>query len=382
MTECIIRFGNVRAELEGDILAKPIARKFLSFRPQGYVFSPAYKAHRWDGWKTLYRQDNTFPAGLAPDVAKHLMAAGYPTRLLDERGLPPEGHPEWFDGKGGATLDPHQIEAVRAVRRYTRGIVAQAVSSGKSVEIVEVARELAVPTLVVVSRKTLLAQQRSQFKTFGFDPHMMGVFGAGLWQPNTFTVGMVNTIASRLRKLETHGETMKALARFQAVLVDECHHLPSKSYEMLMAALPNAYYRVGFGGTPHKSGAALHENKLMVTGMTGGIISYHTPSDNIEAGRSVPADIYMVENAGADPDEIEGYKEWTDRDGVHHRQVKYSYPLAVKSGIVHNESRNALIASLAQAFGKKGPTVILAERIDHGKNLRELLLEAGHEEVE
>jgi len=381
MSECIIRFGNVRAELDGDILAKAIARKFLSWRPQGYVFAPSYRSHHWDGWKTLYRLDNTFPAGLAPEVAKHLTEAGYPTRLEDVRGPAPEGHHKWFKAGGGATLDPHQSEAVRAVRRYTRGVVAQAVSAGKSVEIVEVARELAVPTLIVVSRKTLLGQQTTRFREFGFDRDMIGIIGGGVWQPNTFTIAMVNTIASRLRDLTLRGPMLRVLDTFQAVLIDECHHLPSKSYDLLMSALSNAYYRVGFGATPHKSGAALRENKLMVTGMTGGIISYHTPSDNIAAGRSVPADIYMIEDAGADPEETDGYVEWTDRDGKRQRRIKYSYPLAVKTGIVHNESRNALIAKLAQAFGRKGPTVILAERIDHGRNLRELLRAAGHEEV-
>ena len=89
----------------------------------------------------------------------------------------------------------------------------------------------------------------------------------------------------------------------------------------------------------------------------------------------------MIEDAGSDPEETDGHVEWIDRDGKRQRRVKYSYPLAVKTGIVHNESRNALIASLAQATGKKGPTVILAGRIDHGRNLRELLRAAGHEEV-
>jgi superfamily II DNA or RNA helicase len=141
-----------------------------------------------------------------------------------------------------------------------------------------------------------------------------------------------------------------------------------------MKAASNAFYRVGYSATPMKSGDP--ETYLNVTGLTGPTLSYLTPDDGIEAGRLVPADIFVVETPGPAPDEIDAYFM---RDG---RKIPhYSYARAVRTGIVEHDERNAAIAKIAAAFAKHGPTIILAERLQHVENLRWALRDQGLEEV-
>jgi len=302
--------------------------------------------------------------------------------LTDERGAAPTISPSFsniWPGDNSFTLDDHQAQAIDAIKRRSRGVVFQAVGAGKSVEIASAIHALGVPSLVVVSRKELLRQQIERLEQSGCRSGCWGIAGDGYWRPQMVTVATIQTLSRRLKSLATHAETSALLARFQAVHIDECHHLPASGYRLLMYALPNAYYRVGYSATPHRSDDP--ETKLNVTGMTGPVISYLTPSEGIEAGRLVGANIYMVEAPGKDPDEIDGYFEWYDRDGRKQRRPKYNYQKAITTGIVHNTERNKAIAQLADRLGKKGPTIVLADRVEHAQILRELMLDAGHQEV-
>jgi superfamily II DNA or RNA helicase len=358
-----IRFGNTRARLDADIGLRETVRHYLTYRAEGFQYTRAYKMGRWDGFRTVYREtDSSFPAGLAWDVAGLLRRSGEAVDVVDERGAPPSPHPRLAELRLGTELMPHQEEAVLRVQQRTRGVVHHPVGAGKSVVIVEIARRLAVPTLVLVQRKELLRQQYDQFVKLLGDKRVVGVVGDGIWRPGLITVATIQTLARRQKDLTALEEVVEFLAQWQCVLVDECHHLPAASYSMLLNSLPNAYWRVGLSATPHRSGN--REQELYVTGLTGPVISEYDASEGIDMGRLVPADIFLV-----DPGGYPTPRGW-----------RGTYAEEVEAGIVNNTQRNELVVKAAESFGQEGPTLVLTERLAHGRNLRALLLADGWEE--
>jgi superfamily II DNA or RNA helicase len=380
-----ITITNTWAKIEGTPNELADARILLTYRVEGYQFMQAYKMKRWDGRKTLMTSDNRFPAGLAGMVAGQMSSA----QIIDQREKPVASI-TWGDLRlpKGKKLQEHQERAITRILQMTRGVVHHSVGAGKSVVIIEAVRRLGVPTLIIVPTKDLLYQLHADFTEFiGSRNRHIGLLGDGVWQPQDVTIATVQTItrsitAARgkhggidLEGLEKRRRMLDTLSRFQAIFIDECHHLPSESYSTLMTNLPGAYYRIGCSATPMRSGAK--EQELLVTGLTGPVIHSFLPGDAIEAGRSVPTDVYMVEAGGAPPDD--GEVSYTDRAGRKH--IKRDYMTSVESGIVTHEERNRKIVKLADAFGKRGPTVVLTERLEHGRILAAGLAERGHEEV-
>ena len=273
------------------------------------------------------------------------------------------------------------------ILQETRGIVHHSVGAGKSVVIIEAVRRTGLPSLIIVPTKDLLYQMHESFTSFiGARDKRIGMVGDGVWQPQDITIATVQTITRSLSAakgrrggidlegLEKRQRMVEFLKRFQAIHIDECHHLPSESYSTLMANLPFAYFRIGYSATPMRSGA--REQELLVTGLTGPVIHQFMPSDGVKAGRSVPTDVYMVETGGAPPDD--GVVEYNSGG---RRKVRRDYATSVKTGIVGHEERNRKIVKLAEAFGERGPTIVLTERLEHGRILAAALAEHGHKEV-
>ncbi len=377
-----ITYGNAVAKIAVDGDASDVearVAKELTYYPEGYRFTTAYKLRQWDGRKTLWRaRDRTFPAGLAQHIEHVLSKAGYRVRLISQRSVPMKEFP--CHPVPAYTLQPHQQRAVAAIMHSGRGIIEHAVGAGKSIIMTEAIRRLGVRSLVIVQRKENLTQLLDTLRTnlkplpHGTDPAAtVGVLGDGVWEPGTVTVATIQTITRHLSATGRHGgielealakrkRMLELLASFAAIHVDEAHHLPANSYAVLMANTPNAFYRIGYSATPMRSGSK--EQRLLVEGLCGPVIHSHSPADNVEAGRAVPVDVYILE--GCDPPPLEKGER---------------YPIELVRGIVQNDERNEKVTRLGLAMGKRGPTLILTERLEHGKILAAMLEEAGCQEI-
>lgn len=379
-----IHYDNVWARLDdASAQDKQRVKAHLTYRVEGAQFTRAYKLGQWNGQKSVFNwSSQTFPAGLAGEVGRLLGST-----LVDGRGIAPAADPYLTERTlEGVSLMQHQDEAVIRIQQATRGVVHHPVGAGKSIVIVEAVRRLGVPALVLVTKKELLHQLFDQFTRL-IGREGIGMIGDGTFHPDFVTIATVQTLMRYLNAPKTkHGgidpqqlakrATMtELLAQFRGVHIDECHHLPSTSFQTLLGNLPHAYYRVGYSATPMRSGA--DEQRLLVTGLTGPVISQMTMSDNHEVGRGVEADVFMVGPGGMPPDDYDG--TYFNRAG---REVpRHSYPKAVETGIIRHEERNAKIVRLAELFGEAGPTLVLTERIEHGMLIRDILSAAGHKEV-
>ena len=130
------------------------------------------------------------------------------------------------------------IEAWNKARR--RGVIVLPTGTGKSF-VAQMAMELSNrSTLVVVPTLDLMEQWASQLsKAFG---QPVGLLGGGSKDIQDLTV---STYDSATLMMESIGN------RFGLLVVDECHHLPGPSYQML-AKFSIAPFRLGLTATPER----------------------------------------------------------------------------------------------------------------------------------
>ncbi len=333
----------------------------LRFRKKGYQFTAAYK-RGWDGYVHLMNGQGRFPAGLVPYIVNQLTSSWdieYPLEITDERTRPEACDALKPAERTGHPLMDHQLRAVEVAWRAGRGIIEHSVGSGKSTVGVELVRRCAVPALILVHTKELLKQMMDNLRAQLNIPGLLGSIGGGNWDHNWITVATYQSLR------DTSDPIVKGfLATRQLILVDEVHHLQAKTFEKILQAAPNAFFRYGLSASPFKShnmgGARDMETFLKVMGWTGPVVSTFSEEEGVEVERLVPADVFIVDY-GAGPNPL-------------------AWPEAYDVGIVANHDRNSAIAQLAEA--SPHPVLILVERIEHGEFLASMLRTAYYLKTE
>jgi len=350
--ESFINVGNVWATINGPLRAK--VAQMLTYRKPGFQFTTPYKQGRWDGWiHVVNMSTGRFPAGLVPHVVAKLGAEGTRLPIADVRDT--LDHDYLVDPSKITTnveLLPYQAEAIEKALKAERGVIHHPVGSGKTVVLIELVRRVGYKALVLVHRKDLLHQTYRRFKeTWPGANGIIGMCGDGRWAPHAVTVATFQTI---YRKLHDYPKEVEPwLQEIGQVHVDEVQHLPADTFGKVMARIPNARHRFGYSATPFKSEGD-NEAYIRVVGWTGPVIHALPPKEGVEFGRLVPADIFLLPAGGPPPDDD-------------------NWPRAYASGITYNEVRNMTIVRLAHVLQKVGPTLILVERLAHGKILSEAL---------
>ncbi|KKN60420.1 hypothetical protein LCGC14_0532540 [marine sediment metagenome] len=294
-----------------------------------------------------------FSAGLIPWLVERLAKEGISVELRDQR---PEPLP--VDNKlaflhNNVKLRTYQHTAIEAATAYGGGTIWLPTGSGKTEVMIEIARRIGCPGLILVHRKDLLHQTVARFAENLGNQEIVGIIGDGHWKPSVLTVATFQTLYNRLKERDTRVRTWLR-ERIGQVHVDECQHLPSRTYDKVMSQLRSARWRFGYSATPDKGGDL--ETFFRVTAHLGPTVCQIAAEELADEGYLVPVDVFIIRV----PPPLDKYKDWQK---------------AVKYGIVENAGRNHMIVELAKHLDQtgSGPVVILVERIAHGESLAKAL---------
>lgn len=192
-----------------------VIREATQARPVGYQYMPRYKMHQWDGYIRLCK-NNRFPTGLLSLVADslrehgfynfqvvHYPTPGYAMESINENML------------NGVTLRPYQVDAIRTLLSYGRGIAKMATNSGKTEVIAAIAEVMQGPVMVLVTKKDIMYQSAERIENRLGEP--VGIIGDGVWQGETehVTIGMIQTLSKHL-------DWLRLRIDLRAVMYDEC----------------------------------------------------------------------------------------------------------------------------------------------------------------
>jgi superfamily II DNA or RNA helicase/very-short-patch-repair endonuclease len=178
------------------------------------------------------------PRGCLDDVLLALGDLGIAVSIRDERcgGRPLTAT---FHGQ----LRAEQKAAADALAAHDTGVLAATTAFGKTVIGAWLIAERRLSTLVLVHRRQLLEQWVERLAMFlGLPSEKIGRIGGGRRRPT----GLVDVAV--MQSLARKGAVDDCVAEYGQLIVDECHHLPARSFEQV-ARQVKARFVVGLSAT-------------------------------------------------------------------------------------------------------------------------------------
>lgn len=282
------------------------------------------------------------PRGVWPGLKLLLKKIALAFDLEDRRA----GHEALTERSWNRTLELKNYQALLAdkVLAMEEAVLLATTGSGKTMIALEVMARRAVPCLILVHNRNLLIQWQERIRDYlGIPTNELGGTRLG-----SIKIGERITLATfqslARRELET------VTARCALVVVDECHHVPAKSFAAVMRQLRPRYI-LGLTATARRK----DQLEKLIFLYLGTKVKSPTTQDLEKSGDIVLPSLIVRETALSLPENLD-----------HHARLK---------AVTENVERNSMIASDTIAAVQAGHLVlILTDRTEHCDRLEELLL--------
>jgi hypothetical protein len=214
-----------------DELPQPLANRLIRLaafqNPEFYraqaMRMPVWNIPRVIGCAENYAKHIALPRGCL-DAAMELLKENGIGHKFQEKCFPGNSIDVAFDG----TLRPEQATAVDSMMAHDTGILCAPTAFGKTVAAAAIISRRTVNTLILVHRTELIKQRQDRLKTFlDLKSCEIGTINAGKSKPK----GKIDiaTIQSLSRKVEVS----TLIENYGHIVVDECHHISSLSFESI-----------------------------------------------------------------------------------------------------------------------------------------------------
>lgn len=342
-----------------DITMELYESEEFTFMAPNYRWSPKYKNGLWDGKIKMFNlMRRSMYAGLASNVSQWAGNRGYSVEYGPGFELDEITRPELLEFidelKLPFTPNEHQIDAVLECFQRKRALIISPTGSGKSLILYILSQMYGdKKILLIVPTVGLVKQMVGDFQEYGIkEPIHQIMSGAEKDDPNCRIY--VSTWQSAYKMPRTWFQ------QFGVLMGDEAHKFKATSLIKLMESACDIKYRFGFSGTLDGT----EVNELTLKGLFGEVIRVITTAELMKKG--LLSQLFIHSYVLKYPDEI---RKITKRMEF---QDELGYLLDCKP-------RNQFIVKLTLAL--KGNTLILFNRIAHGKLLLGLLEDAGVENL-
>jgi superfamily II DNA or RNA helicase len=292
--------------------------------------------HQTDAFfRTLEEKDGSvnIPRGFIGKLLRFCKEKNIPYRLQDKRTKL-----ERIEFKADITLHQYQIEAVEKTEKKDFGIIVAPPGTGKTVMGLSIIASKKQPALIIVHRKQLFDQWIERIESFLSIPkYRIGKIEGGKCEiGHEITVAMIQSLQAPELPANLHKS-------FGVILVDECHHIPAKTFRAAIQGF-HTYYLYGFTATPKRKNA---DEKLMFIQI--GEIIHEVVFSGKEPTHSSELSVIIRETALYTP-----FNSKTDNIET------------LLSILIHDTARNELIINdLKREIVAGRKVLILTERISH-----------------
>ena len=244
----------------------------------------------------------------------------------------------------GAALYKHQQAVIPSISKKDFGVIVAPPGSGKTIIGLKIIANKKQPALIIVHRKQLFQQWLERIESFLQIPkNEIGKIGQGKTKiGKSVTVAMVQSLQKKV-------EALTVEENFKTVIIDECHHIPAKTYSTTISKL-TPYYQYGLTATPFRKNS---DGKLIFAHL-GELIAEIRPQD-IETYQKARV---VIKN--------------TDLDVPFNPKTDAFETLS--KVLVHDSARNkAIVTDIGLELAKGKRVVVITERKEHITILHQLL---------
>ena len=284
------------------------------------------------------------PRGCMEEILELFGALKIKAEFIDERFA---GKAIPFQFKG--LLRPEQIIAAEKMLRHDMGILSASTAFGKTVVAIYLIAKRGVNTLILVHRRQLLDQWIVHLQNFlGIDKSHIGQIWGGKRKPS----GIIDV--ALIQSLSKKGIVDDIVGEYGHVIVDECHHISARSFE-IVARQCKAKYIVGLSATVMRK-----DGHHPIIFMNCGPIRYKVDARKQAALRPFTHRVITRKTNFKLPAALGNHDKLT----INH----------IYSALISDDSRNKMIIEdvVDAVQGKRFP-VLLTERIEHLEKLAALL---------
>jgi superfamily II DNA or RNA helicase len=370
--EICIKIKKNRAKIFGNVPYDVLYRldHFLSYKPVGIEYSPAYKQGRWDGNFRLLTKKLEFPSGLVERVKNFFEAESYKVEIEDYNFYKKYESFDILDRLSELNKTPrdYQTKAANVALSKKRGIIKIATGGGKSLVSALIVAEAGGKSVILVIGKDLLYQFHSFYeKVFQQE---IGIVGDGICNIKNITIASIWSVGQafgmrgnnivlddelpkekRINK-NYFSDIREMVREANLILMDEVHLSGAETVQKIGKGI-NSQYTIGMSASPWREDGS----GLLINSIFGEIIINISASELIDKG-------YLVQP-------IIRFLPVPKLIGVGN-----NYRTVYKNYIVENEIRNNMIVKAGVKLIEQGffPLVLFRE-INHGNILYEKFIE-------
>lgn len=273
------------------------------------------------------------PRGFISSLISFCRSENIPFKIIDKRQKK-----ESVNITSEIELLDHQEEALNKTREKDFGVIVSPPGSGKTIIGLELIAEKQQPALIIVHRQQLLDQWVDRIQNFLRIPKKeIGHIGN---QKNT--IGKIITVAM-IQSLARMDDLSALSNAFGTIIIDECHHIPAKSFREAIVKL-NTYYLYGLTATPKRKN---NDEKLIYV-YIGNIINEVKQTDYL-AKKNIRTEINIRETGLFAP--------------FDYKIDKYE---TISRILIHDTQRNSMILDDICGNADRFKTIlILSERKSH-----------------
>ncbi|MBN1969183.1 MAG: DEAD/DEAH box helicase [Candidatus Delongbacteria bacterium] len=181
------------------------------------------------------------PRGFVANIINFCKQENLSFKIIDSRKKL-----ESIDFKSEIELLSHQELALEKIAEKDFGVIVSPPASGKTIIGLEIIAQKQQPALIIVHRKQLFDQWIERIQSFLKIPKKdIGQIGN-----QKFKVGKEITVAM-IQSLIRNEKIDKIANSFGTIIVDECHHIPAKSFREAIINF-NSFYLYGLTATPKR----------------------------------------------------------------------------------------------------------------------------------
>jgi superfamily II DNA or RNA helicase len=348
--------------------------KITSYLVSGFMFSPKFKAHRWDGREHLMsfvpQKGYRIPSGLVSDVVKELKESDIKYKIKCEYKR--NGPKIQYNWNPKIVLRDYQNEAVGAIckgKKWERGsgLLKMPIRSGKTKTAAGIIHKLKKRTLFIVPSQMLLYQTKESLEESLSTE--IGIIGDGNWDIKDCTVATVQTLGKHSGGVKKIGprkkrivippdEKFKSISNFfDLVIFDESHHLAGDVWHAIVMGF-DCRHKLGLSASIHLEDIREWGRGVIWLKACCGNIRYEvSPNVLVEQGYLLKQNIELVIQ-----NEPTGKEKW-----------KWGKEL-LNTLIYENEFRNSKIVDKAIEKTKEGLKVlVVSNRLNQLSQLHKMM---------